>query len=160
MEIAGFVVGAISMLIAAASALYAKGANARADEANRVATAALDLQARIDSREREYRDVTWSASYKRDVGFTLTNEGLTEAREVVLVLHGGNERELHRVGDVAHGQSATVVSRVAAEWMRDNEASMPLAPAFTAHWSSPLGVADRHYSPPTGLFIPTKKAQK
>lgn len=44
MEIAGFVVAVLAVLIAGASALYARGANNRATEANELAAEALAVQ--------------------------------------------------------------------------------------------------------------------
>jgi hypothetical protein len=44
MEIAGFVVAVLAALASGAAALYALGANRRADEANRTAAQALDVQ--------------------------------------------------------------------------------------------------------------------
>lgn len=59
MEIAGFVVAVLAALGAVIAAVYAGGANRRADEANKTAARALDLQARIDARDREFREVMW-----------------------------------------------------------------------------------------------------
>jgi hypothetical protein len=152
MEIAGFVVAVLAVLIAAASLVYAKGANDRADVANRTAREALDLQARVDAREREYRDVSWRSSFDHGRGFTLTNDGLTDAHRVTLILYGDQDRELHRLGDIRAGQSATVQSRLASVWMREYERSMPLAPPFMTHWSSPLGVASQYSARAVTLY--------
>lgn len=153
MEIAGFVVAVLAVVASGASALYALGANRRADEANRTARAALDLQARIDEREREYRDVDWEAEWHPETGLTITNSGLTDANHVTAVLRGPLGTERHDLGDLRSGESATIDSAVASAWMKENKRSMPSSPPFFVHWSSPLGVAEDRDVTSRSLFM-------
>lgn len=153
MEIAGFVVAALALIASFASALYALGANRRADEANRTAKAALDLQSRIDEREREYRDVDWTADWDEQTGFALANSGLTDATHVTLIMRGFHGAERHDLGDIPAGGSVAVESVAAAAWIDENKQSMPLSPPYLVHWSSPLGVAEQREVPSRSLYM-------
>jgi len=145
MEIAGFVVAVLAVVAAGASALYARGANARADTANSRATDALDLQRVIDARDREFRDVRWELHVERNTQnarFTdarLVNVGLTEAQDITLVVESKTSSEAIAIASLQPGEFAVVRSTSAATWFEENEKYMPLTPQFRVHWSSPLG---------------------
>ena len=141
MEIAGFVVAVVAVLVAVGSVIYA----ARAD---RTAKDALNLQVAVDARQREFRSVVWEAESTADDedppnAFTLTNAGDTDAREVSVVLQlGWRERETHHLGDIPARETRTITSDAFAAWIvgaRDHEY---VHPAYRVHWSSPLGQVD------------------
>ncbi len=158
MEIAGFVVAVLAVVAAGASALYARGANARADTANSRATEALDLQRVIDARDREFRDVRWELHVERnsqDARFTeasLVNVGLTEAQSITLVIESKTSSEAIAIAALEPGKVATVRSASAATWFEENERYVPLAPSFRVHWSSPLGQSSERYHDGKAFF--------
>lgn len=151
-EIAGFVVALVAALAAGASALYALGANRQAAVANQRASEALELQHRIDDREREFRDVAWESSWHEATGFTLRNVGLTDAHHVTLVLHDAHDSERHDLGLVAAGQSVDVDSPRVASWMVAMREFLPLGPGYLVHWSSRLGQPSEFRTPAVALF--------
>lgn len=147
---AGGVLGAVG---AVGAWIVAIRANGRAAEANRTSREALDLQSRIDQREREYRHVEWTAEYNGGAGFTLTNSGLTDATQVTLVLrHLEEPDERHDLGDIPAQGSVSVDSVAAAAWMSGAASTLPTSPPYFVHWSSPLGVADQREMPKQALF--------
>ncbi|MCK2032198.1 hypothetical protein [Microbacterium sp. KSW4-4] len=152
MEIAGFVVAVLAVVAAGASVLYARGANSRADEANRTAEKALDLQARADAREREFREVRWEAGYDLDDRerpvFRLTNVGHTDAHSVSLLLATPGRREtLFTLGNVGAGGSAQVVLTDDETQRSIVELMILTADPWRVHWSSPLGHAEEYQYP-------------
>lgn len=149
----GAIGGVIGGIGAVGAWIVAIRANGRAAEANRTSREALDLQSRIDQREREYRNVEWTATHDRSGGFTLTNSGLTDATQVTLVMRNFAGSERHDLGDIPAQSSVSVQSAAAAAWMREAESSMPLSPPYFVHWSSPLGVADQREMPKQALFM-------
>lgn len=158
MDVAALVVAILAMAAAGASALIAKGANTRADTANARAREALDLQKRIDDREREFRDVRWRGSVERHHGdgpdeFRLANEGLTQAESVVLVIeYSDRPREDYHLGTVGAGEWKGVRSEGLAGWMSAVVVSMPVYPGFTVHWSSPLGQVQEEFHGERQIF--------
>lgn len=150
MEIAGFVVAVVASLVAVASAWFALGANRRADTADTRATEAVDLQRRIDEREREFRSVSWHGAWEAPTEpdavplFQLTNTGLTDASGVTLVLEMPRGAQAYNLGDLPHGDHRTAPLHTN---MRG-----PAAPAvlelhglqYEVHWSGPLGQVDRY----------------
>lgn len=149
MEIIGLVIAGLAVLVAAVSARYAQLANRRAAEANKTAQQALDLQARIDAREREFHQVTWEGQYALagddEVVFELTNVGLSPAHDVTVVITpNGMERETLEFDLIAPGQSAQ--SRMRHGWEGRTVLEMMLLQddPFEVHWSSPLGKAQTY----------------
>lgn len=153
MEIAALLVAVLAMGAAVASALYARGANARADVANERATEALDLQRRIDERAREFVDVDWKLEVDRDwsggrfTGVAFRNIGLTPAHDVTFVIDLPEfATEVFKSDAVNPGYAAGFISDATGWWMEKNRPSVPEHPPFRVHWSSPLGnVDDRGY---------------
>ncbi|RBO70878.1 hypothetical protein DSP71_19430 [Microbacterium sp. H6] len=148
MEIAGFVVALVAALGAAVAALYAGGANRRADEANRTAEKALDLQARIDAREREFREVMWECDYALDdadnIVFRVQNTGFTDARQATAVFWApnGTHEIVRAVGDVAAGAFADVRVETEMRGQSAVEVLLLMDTPWRMHWSSPLGHAE------------------
>lgn len=149
MEIAGFVVALLAVVMAGASAVFARGANVRASEANRTAERALDLQARLDDREREFREVRWKGEYDlneaRQPLFRLTNVGMTHARSVTLVVAvPGKPNSAYALGDIDSGASADLL--VGEDPMDRDAIELMLFTddPWRVHWSSPLGHADTY----------------
>lgn len=151
MEIAGFVVAVFAAAGAVVAALYARGANHRADEANRTAKEALDLQSRIDARDREFREVRWDGGYDVDSErrplFRLSNVGHTDAHSVsLLIAANGKPETLYPLGDIAAGNHAD--ARLDERPMQAGilELMILTDDHWRVHWSSPLGqAADYHY---------------
>lgn len=157
MEIAAFVVSVLAALVAVWMAFLARAANQRADEANRQAEAALDHEKRLDEREREFRSVSWRGHLATPpdgpVTFELINGGLTEARDVVLVVHESHLGEAARFDfeRISGGErkSVELTYRSEAHTRRD----IGWNPAYTVHWVSPLGHASRVENPESNVFL-------
>lgn len=153
MEIAGFVVALLAAVGAVWAAVAANGANRRADEANRTAEKALDLQSRIDAREREFREVEWDASY--DIGadeaivFRVKNTGHTDACQVTVVFTApdGSTEIARSLGDIASGRHADV--SVESEMTGQSAVEVLLLQHYPwrVHWSSPLGQVESFRHP-------------
>lgn len=141
----GSIAGAVGAVVAVIALFVAGGANARAKDAN-------DLQKRIDDRSREFRDVRWRAGMQlSDDGshtvFTLANHGLTDAQNVVVVIeYSDRPREHYKLGTIEAGQWKPVESEGLQGWRAATAEAMPIHPAFTVHWWSPLGTADEYTS--------------
>lgn len=152
MEVASLVVAVLAVLAAGGSLLYAKGANDRADVANARAEEAIDLQKRIDERDREFRAVEWDANVANQVNgvvteYVLTNAGDSDAMSVTVVLYLNPDREVHHVGDIAARQSVTITSPLFIQWMREAVEHEVVTPGARVHWSSRLGqVGDERVS--------------
>lgn len=142
MEIAAFVVAVLAVLAAGASALYARGANTRADTANERAADALDLQKRIDDRQREFRLVRWSASWDPLAAADtptvwLRNTGLTPAVDVTLLVKTFVDEKMFRFERVEPGEKVEAIfgapdaAHAAFHFVRDS--------VCRVHWSSPRG---------------------
>lgn len=148
MEIAGFVVAVLAAIGALVAAWYAGGANRRADEANRTAERALDLQSRIDAREREFREVEWECDYALDdadrVVFRVKNSGHTDACQVTVVFGapGGTHEIARSVGDVASGKHVDVSVETEMRGQAAVEVLLLQDTPYRVHWSSPLGQVD------------------
>lgn len=148
MEIAGFVVAVLAAVGALVAAWYAGGANRRADEANRTAERALDLQSRIDAREREFREVEWECDYALDeadnVVFRVKNSGHTDACQVTVVFWapGGTHEVASGVGDVAAGTHTDVPVVTEMKGQAAVEVLLLQDTPYRVHWSSPLGQAE------------------
>jgi len=156
MEIAGLVVAVLAALAAGASSLYALGANRRADTANERANDALDLQKRIDAREREFRDVTWSGAWVSDSSgtpvFRVSNRGLTTACSVTIVYSYNALRYVESVGDLEPSAYVDLAPETAAADEIVLELMLRVNAAFRVHWSSPLGQADSYESAGLQVF--------
>lgn len=153
-EIAAFVVSLLSLLGAGVMAFYAHGANVRADEANRRAAEAneqareaLDLEKRQDERAREFRAASWRGALLTPpdgpATFELTNSGLSEARDVVLVVSESILGEAARfdLGVIKPGQTIDV----AMDYGNGGPVAREFgwSPGYVIHWVSPLGHASR-----------------
>lgn len=159
MEIAALVVAVLSVMAASASALYARGANTRADEANRRAAEALDLQRRIDERAREFVDIKWELLVDRDhktgrlSAVSLQNVGLTPAVDVTVVIEvDGFVKELCEFEQIEPGAAGNFSSDAAALWMEKHKELLPLRPGFRVHWATPLGNLGDERVGPDGIF--------
>lgn len=147
MEIAGLIVAIVAVVAALASALYAHGANKRADVANQRASEALDLQRRIDERAREFRDVIWVFAWSpwSEPGgpplLDLTNGGLTTAVDVTLVIVLPSGQQAIHVGTVGPGETRMVEVNYAKPGPAHDHIELIRDPLFRLHWSSPLGHA-------------------
>lgn len=147
MEIAGLVVAVLAALGALVAAWYAGEANRRADEANRTAERALDLQSRIDAREREFREVEWECDYALDdadnVVFRVKNSGHTNACQVTVVFWApGETHEIASgVGDVDAGAHIDVAVETEMRGRSAIEVLLLQDTPYRVHWSSPLGQA-------------------
>lgn len=148
MDIAGFVVAVLAAVAAVVAALYAGGANRRADEANRTAEKALDLQSRIDAREREFREVEWDCEYALDdaenVVFRVTNVGHTDACQVTVIFWSpdGTHEIVRTLGDIAVGAHADVGVKTEMRGQSAVELLLFRDTHWRVHWSSPLGHAE------------------
>lgn len=148
MEIAGFVVAVFAAIAALLAAVYAGGANRRADEANRTAERALDLQARIDAREREFREVDWECGYAIDesesVVFRVKNTGHTDACQVTVIFSapGGSHEIAQALGDIAVGAEKVVSVDTEMSGQSAVEVLLLQDTQWRLHWSSPLGFAE------------------
>jgi len=153
MEIAGFVVAVLAAVGAVVAAFYAGGANRRADEANRTAARALDLQARIDAREREFREVEWDCDYAIDhadrLVFRVKNTGHTNACQVTVVFWApsGGYEIARPVGDIAAGESSGVSFETDMKGQIALEAMLLQDTGYRLHWSSPLGQVETYRHP-------------
>lgn len=149
MDALGLIVAILALAVGAASAAYARGANRRADAANSTAAAALDLQAVIDARDREFRAVDWDAdvvTLNAVDALALTNTGDTDARSVTVVLTLSRERETHAIGDVPAKTTISIPSARLTAWMVEAREHEVVHPGYRVHWSSPLGqVSDETY---------------
>ncbi|WDH77916.1 hypothetical protein PTQ19_10320 [Microbacterium esteraromaticum] len=141
MEIAGFVVAVLAVAASGFSLWYARAANITSDKA-------LDLQAGIDAREREFRDVVWKGSYEtaedNSVVFALTNVGLTPAKQVTLVFTHNQERRAHSLGDIAVNGTATATFTTEMTGGLAVELMLFTDPPFFVHWSSPAGQVEEY----------------
>lgn len=157
MEIAAFVVSVLAALVAVWMAFLARAANQRADEANRQSEEALDHEKRLDDREREFRSVSWRGSLATPpdgpVTFELVNAGLTEARDVVLVVHESHLGEVARFDfeRICGGDRKSVDLNYRSDARARREIGWD--PAYTVHWASPLGHASRVESPEGSVFF-------
>ncbi|WP_454117854.1 hypothetical protein [Microbacterium lacticum] len=148
MELAGLIVSALAVAAAAWSLFYAWGANRRADVANARAEEALDLQRRIDEREREFRDVHWGISWSpwtkptEKPAVQLTNAGLTTARNVTLVLTLPTMQQALNVGTVEPGETRTLDIDYPKLGPAHDHIELIRDPLWRIHWSSPLGHPD------------------
>lgn len=154
------VITAIGGVVAAAGAVgawvVAMRANRRADAANVTAERALDLQSRIDAREREYRAVRWKGEWDLDdagrIVFRLTNTGHTPACSVTAVVTRDGDDVVRELGDVAagaHGDvriSTQMTGQAAVEVLRRQDTP------FEVHWSSPLGAPKTYRYPGLQLY--------
>lgn len=142
MEIAAFVVAVLAVFAAGASAFYARGANSRADTANARAAEALDLQRRIDERQREFELVRWSASWNplapdNTPTVWLRNTGLTPAVDVTLLVKTFVDEKLFHFDRVDPGGKVEAVFgapdavNAAFHFVRESMCRV--------HWSSPHG---------------------
>lgn len=153
MEIAGFVVAVLAAVGAVVAALYAGGANRRADEANRTAAKALDLQSRIDAREREFREVMWTCDYELDadenIVFRVKNTGHTDARQATVVFWapGGTHEIMRNIGDIPAGAFADASVETEMKGQTAVEVLLLQDTAYRVHWSSPLGHAETYKYP-------------
>ena len=153
----GVIAGAIGSVGGVGAWIVAMRANRRADrantlvdEANSTAKAALDLQARIDEREREYRDVVlWGEWANRPGGdeleavFVVRNDGLTTACSVTLALSHNGIRECHDLGDI-YAQEEVRVTISSDTWIDENgreriDQRVFDRTGYRLHWSSLLG---------------------
>ncbi|MEV8360295.1 hypothetical protein [Microbacterium sp. NPDC076895] len=148
MELAGLIVAVLATAAAALSLLYARGANRRADVANARAEEALDLQRRIDEREREFRDVQWAISWSpwtkqtEKPAVQLTNAGLTTATNVTLVLTLPTMQQVLNVGTVEPGETRTLDIEYPKVGPAHDHIELIRDPLWRVHWSSPLGHPD------------------
>lgn len=117
-----------------------------------------DLQQQIDARGREYQEVTWGVGTDRPIGddrvemLRLSNHGVTAAENVTVVIRYDHDSEKLELGAIPSGKAKAVPSARLRAWMDEKREYMPLAPAVTVHWTSPLGNAQQVYFPPTTLF--------
>ncbi|MFJ3473397.1 hypothetical protein ACIPJ1_10720 [Microbacterium maritypicum] len=150
MDVIGLVVAVLALLVGGASAVYARGANRWADDANRTAASALNLQGIIDAREREFRAVDWDADVVT-VGsgdaFALTNIGETEALAVTVVLKLSRERETYVLERIPAKSTVTLNSAKLTRWMVEARDHEVVHPGYRIHWSSPLGQASDEERP-------------
>ncbi|WP_261165748.1 hypothetical protein [Microbacterium sp. Marseille-Q6965] len=156
----------VAVLAVGVSAFFAWRSNRIADAARREARAAnenaeraLDLQARIDARAVEFREVTWSgrwiepASADEVLQFELTNTGLTPAHNVTLILDElvhddvqGFRAEVFRFDVIYPSSSARApLAHLTADDVI--YASSFRGKHFRVHWSSPLGKASEYSHP-------------
>lgn len=138
----GAVAGAVGALIAIGALIVAMVANSRSTKANRIAQNALEIDSRVDERQREFRAVDWDAAVMADetpLEFELTNVGDTPAVSVTIVLHLGKERETHALGDIPAKTGAKVTSDRFIAWMTEAFDHEFVHPGYRVHWSSPLG---------------------
>ncbi|MGV2983799.1 hypothetical protein ACNPNP_08825 [Microbacterium sp. AGC85] len=149
----GGAVGAIGGVGAWIVAIRANGrserANGLAESANDTAAKAFDLQARVDARAQEFRDVRWEGAYVEvspDQGvFRLTNVGHTVACDVTIVLDpaesGDTERVWHfdRVEPTQHedGPLGAQKDDVLDQYIRTRA-------GFEVHWISPMGASGQY----------------
>lgn len=148
----GGLVGGVGALGAWLVAIRANGKSAEANtiarEATKTSQEALALQARIDEREREYRDVSWRGGWEVDVvgnvSFVVYNDGLTQAKDVTLALNHSGYRVLRKLGDLDPGEEARFeVPDV--ETFTDEQGYTQVdqrlfdQTSWVMHWSSPLG---------------------
>ncbi len=138
----------VTAAIAAVAAAATVGSWIVAVGASRRSRRALDLQSTIDRRQQEFRDYKWRAgSEKSSSGaldiFTLTNDGTSDASDVVLVVEFPDRpRERYDIGAVPAGEMQSVHSQGLSGWFQSAETSMPVHPTVTVHWVSPRGYAD------------------
>ncbi|MBD8219667.1 hypothetical protein IFU40_13595 [Microbacterium sp. CFBP 13617] len=129
------VIAVVAVGVAAVSAVIALVANMRSKDA-------LDLQTRIDERQREFELVRWSASWNAlapDSAPTvwLRNTGLTPAVDVTLLVRTYVDEKLFRFDRVEPGEKVEAVfaapdaAHAAFHFVRDS--------ACRVHWSSPRG---------------------
>jgi hypothetical protein len=138
----GALAGAVGTLIAIGAWIVALVANSRSKEANRIARNALEIESRVDERQREFRAVEWDAIVMADetpLEFELRNTGDTPAVSVTIVLHLGKERETHELGNIAAKSGAKVTSDKFVAWMTEAFDHEVVNPGYRVHWSSPLG---------------------
>lgn len=134
--------GAVGALMAIGALIVAMVANSRSTEANRIARTALEIESRVDERQREFRAVEWDAvvvADKTPLEFELRNVGDTPAVSVTIVLHLGKERETHALGDIAAKTDAKLTSDKFDAWMTEAFDHEVVNPGYRVHWSSPLG---------------------
>lgn len=141
--------GVAGAIVAVVAVFVAGNANRRATEANEIAERALDLEARVDERQREFRAVEWRLRADQQDGryfLRLWNIGYTEACNVTLVLFLDPDSEVHALGKVYPGERGRIESPLISEWLTDAAAHEVVHPGFRVHWSSPLGyVSDVTY---------------
>lgn len=139
----GAIGGAVGVFVALGALIVAARANARSSEANLIAARAVEMEARIDERQREFRSVDWSARVTEGADsdsfvFELRNDGDTDACSATVVLRL-YPHETHAVGDVPAKGSVSLTSERLDEWMRGAIEHEMVQPGFRIHWSSPLG---------------------
>lgn len=147
---AGVAIGAL--VVAARANQRSDIANEQAAIANRRAGEALDLQRRVDEREREFRRVAWTAGWihddSRDMSaFTIVNSGLTKACSVTLVLDGPSGLKAFAVGDIAPGQSRRVFPEESLKAAFVASTLELQSYPWEVHWSSPLGAPSSYFRP-------------
>ncbi len=126
----------------------ASAANQLADAANKRADEAHDLQRRIDEREREFRDVTWSigwSPWEHPTGMPaveVSNTGLTAARQVTLVVVLPRGQQAIEVGDVGPGETRTFAIQYGRRGPAHKHIELIRDVKYRLHWSSPLGHPD------------------
>ncbi|MFB8191254.1 hypothetical protein ACFC14_18205 [Microbacterium sp. NPDC055988] len=162
----GGVIGGLAAVGAWIVAIRANGksaeANAIAGEATKTSREALALQARIDEREREFRDVSWRCGWQTDVegnvAFLVLNDGLTEAKDVTLALNHNNQRVLRKLGNLRPGEEARYeVPDVATFTDEDGFTQVDQRifdrTAYVIHWASPLGHVETISALGTNYFV-------
>jgi len=140
----GALTGIVGVLVAIGALRVAARANFRSKEANRIAQTALDIESRVDDRQREFRAVEWDAGVAaEDSGqtfrFELRNAGDTDAIGATVVLQLTPDRETHQLGNIPAKNVAVITSDSLDNWMREAVVHEVVHPAYRVHWSSPLG---------------------
>lgn len=155
-DVVAAVGGVVAAVGAVAAWIVAIRANRRADKANATAERALDLQAQIDARDREYRAVKWAGAWELDdserIVFRLTNTGHTPACAVTAVVAWRDGDVVSELGDIdvrSQGDvhiTTTMSGTAAVEVLRRQDTP------FEVHWSSPLGAPANFRHPGMQLF--------
>ena len=138
----GAIAGSVGALMAIGAFVVSILANLRSTDANRIARNALEIESRVDERQREFRAVDWDAVVTADeesLVFELRNVGDTPAVSVTIVLQLGKERDTHALGDISPKASVKVTSDNFAAWMTGALEHDFVHPGYRVHWSSPLG---------------------
>jgi hypothetical protein len=140
----GSIAGVAGAIVAVGAMLVAGRANTRSSEANRIAQTALEMESRVDERQREFRAVEWDAGVTDGESelfssFELNNVGDSVAKSVTVVLHLNPDRETHELGDIPAKGAKKITSQGLTRWMREAREHDVVHPGFRVHWSSPLG---------------------
>lgn len=155
----GAVGGAIGAIGGVGAWIVAIRANGRSERANGIAESAAttadkayDLQARVDARAQEYRDVQWRGEWVEvdpDQGyFRLRNVGHTAARSVTVVVAGLSAGEPERLWSFDHIDPGEYGEAPLGAQLRDVlDEYLSSSPVFEVHWTSPLGAAGQYRSP-------------